>query len=83
MQAYVEAVSTRQVDDLAKAMGIRGISKSQVSQICKDLDEVVEAWRTRPLEEGPYPFMWIDAMTVKVRQGGRVTNQVGGPSRQS
>jgi putative transposase len=74
MQAYVEGVSTRRVDDVAKSMGVDGISKSQVSRICAELDETVEDWRTRPLDDGPYPFMWIDAMVLKVREGGRIVN---------
>ena len=74
MQAYVEGVSTRRVDDVAKAMGIEGISSSQVSRICKQLDEVVEAWRSRPLDAGPYPFVWVDALAIKVREGGRIVN---------
>jgi putative transposase len=55
-------------------MGIEGISSSQVSRIGKDLDEIVEQWRTRPLDQGPYPFMWIDALRLKIREGGRVVN---------
>lgn len=74
MQAYVEGVSTRRVDDVAKSMGVDGISKSQVSRICSELDDTVEDWRTRPLDDGPYPFMWIDAMVLKVREGGRIVN---------
>lgn len=74
MQAYVEGVSTRRVDDVAKSMGVDGISKSQVSRICSELDETVEDWRTRPLDDGPYPFMWVDAMVLKVREGGRIVN---------
>lgn len=74
MQAYVEGVSTRRVDDVAKAMGIEGISSSQVSRICKDLDVIVEEWRARPLDAGPYPFLWIDALAIKVREGGRIVN---------
>ena len=73
-QAYVEGVSTRRVDDVAKAMGIEQISKSQVSRMAQELDEVVEAWRNRPLDDGPYPFLWIDALVLKVREGGRVVN---------
>lgn len=72
MQAYVEGVSTRRVDDVAKAMGIEGISKSQVSRMCAELDETVGQWRDRPLDAGPYPYVWIDALVLKVRQGGRV-----------
>ncbi|MQB01748.1 MAG: IS256 family transposase [Actinobacteria bacterium] len=71
-QCYVEGVSTRRVDDVARAMGIDGISKSQVSRICVDLDAVVEAWRSRPLDKGPYTFVWIDALAMKVRESGRV-----------
>jgi transposase-like protein len=71
-QCYVEGVSTRRVDDIAQAMGIESISKSQVSRICAELDEVVEAWRNRPLDAGPYTFVWIDALAMKVREHGRV-----------
>ena len=71
-QCYVEGVSTRRVDDVAQAMGIEAISKSQVSRICAELDEVVAAWRARPLDAGPYVFVWIDALTQKVREGGRI-----------
>jgi putative transposase len=73
-QCYVEGVSTRRVDDIARAMGIDGISKSQVSRLCAELDEVVAAWRNRPLDAGPYAFVWLDALVVKVREGGRVVN---------
>lgn len=55
-------------------MGIDQISKSHVSRICADLDELVEAWRNRPLDAGPYTFVWIDALALKVRQGGRICN---------
>lgn len=71
-QCYVEGVSTRRVDDVARAMGIDGISKSQVSRICAELDEVVKQWRSRPLDRGPYTFVWIDALAMKVREGGRI-----------
>ena len=73
-QCYVEGVSTRRVDDVARQMGVERISKSQVSRICADLDEVVEAWRSRPLDKGPYAFVWIDALTQKVREDGRIAN---------
>ena len=73
-QCYVEGVSTRRVDDIARAMGIDGISKSQVSRMCAELDAVVAAWRNRPLDAGPYVFVWLDALVVKVREGGRVGN---------
>ena len=73
-QAYVEGVSTRRVDDLIRALGCDGISKSEVSRICKDLDAVVDAFRTRPLDAGPYAYLWLDALTQKVREDGRVVN---------
>src|SRR4029450_8198874 len=73
-QGYVEGVSTRRVDDVARAMGIDGVSKSQVSRLCAELDDVVAAWRNRPLDAGPYAFVWLDALVVKVREGGRVAN---------
>jgi transposase-like protein len=53
---------------------VEGISKSQVSRICGELDELVAAWRNRPLDAGPYPFVWIDALSMKVREGGRICN---------
>jgi putative transposase len=73
-QAYVEGVSTRRVDDLARAMGIDGISRSQVSAMCTSLDELVAAWRNRRLDAGPYAFVWLDALFIKVREAGRVVN---------
>ena len=73
-QAYVEGVSTRRVDDLVKAMGIEGISKSEVSRLAAELDERVAEFRGRPLESGPYRYCWIDALTQRVREGGRVVN---------
>ncbi len=73
-QCYVEGVSTRRVDDIVKAMGIDGISKSQVSAMAKELDAGVEAFRSRPLDGGPYTYIWLDALTQKVREGGRVVN---------
>ena len=73
-QAYVEGVSTRRVDDLVKAMGIDGISSSQVSRIAAELDVKVTEFRERPLDGGPYRYLWIDALTQKVREGGRVVN---------
>ena len=73
-QCYVEGVSTRRVDDIVKAMGIEGISKSQVSAMAKELDALVEAFRSRPLDAGPYTYIWLDALTQKVREGGRVVN---------
>ena len=73
-QAYVEGVSTRRVDDLIKALGCDGISSSQVSRICVQLDEVVESFLGRPLDGGPYPYVWLDGLTQKVREGGRIVN---------
>jgi putative transposase len=72
--AYVEGVSTRRVDDLVKAMGIDGISKSEVSRMAAALDQVVNEFKERPLSEGPYRYVWIDALTQRVREGGRVVN---------
>ncbi len=73
-QAYVEGVSTRRVDDLVKAMGIEGISRSEVSRMAAELDAKVAEFRNRPLDAGPYRYLWIDALTQKVREGGRVVN---------
>ena len=73
-QAYVEGVSTRRVDDLLQALGLTGIDKSRVSRICKELDEVVEQFRNRPLE-GMYPFVWLDALYLKVRHNHRIVSQ--------
>src|SRR5215210_9587420 len=72
-EAYVHGVSTRKVDDLVKALGMSGISKSRVSELCKELDEEVERFRGRPLE-GSYPYVWVDATYVKARQDGRVAS---------
>lgn len=73
-QAYVEGVSTRRVEDLVQALGCAGISKSEVSRICQQLDRQVQAFRERPLDAGPYPYVWLDALTQRVREGGRVVN---------
>jgi putative transposase len=73
-QAYVEGVSTRRVDDLVKAMGIDGISKSEVSRMAAELDAKVAEFKERPLDQGPYRYLWIDALTQRVREGGRVVN---------
>ena len=62
------------VDDLIKALGCDGISSSQVSRICEQLDEVVESFLGRPLDGGPYPYVWLDGLTQKVREGGRIVN---------
>jgi putative transposase len=72
-EAYVHGVSTRSVDDLVKAMGMSGISKSQVSRLCEDIDERVKTFLERPIE-GTWPYVWIDATYVKVRQSGRIVS---------
>ena len=69
---YLLGVSTRRMDKLVRTLGITGLSKSTVSEMAKDLDEQVAAFRTRPLTEGPYLFVAADALTIKVREGGRV-----------
>lgn len=73
-EAYVHGVSTRRVDDLVQALGMNGISKSQVSRLCQELDAEVERFRTRKLE-GDYPYVWLDATFVKVRENSRVVSQ--------
>jgi transposase-like protein len=73
-QCYVEGVSTRRVDDIVRAMGIDGISKSQVSLLAKTLDAEVEAFRNRPLDAGPYTYVQVDALTQRVREEGRIVN---------
>ena len=72
-EAYIQGVSTRSVDDLVKAMGMTGISKSQVSRLCEEIDDKVKAFLTRPIE-GEWPYLWIDATYVKVRQNGRIVS---------
>ena len=64
--AYLAGVSTRRVDELVRQLGLEGISKSQVSQIARRLDEAVDAFRARPLA-GPYPYVWLDAFVVRCR----------------
>lgn len=73
-ESYVNGVSTRKVEKLIEALGIAGISKSQVSEMVKSLDEMVADFRNRPLDEHEYPFLWLDALTIKNREGGRVVN---------
>lgn len=72
-EAYVHGVSTRSVDDLVKAMGAGGMSKSQVSRLCAEIDERVNAFLSRPLE-GAWPYLWLDATYLKVREGGRIVS---------
>jgi transposase-like protein len=73
---YLLGVSTRRMDKLVQSLGITGLSRSQVSEMSKDLDDQVAAFRTRPLDAGPYTFLAADALTMKVREGGRVVNAV-------
>ena len=72
-EAYIQGVSTRSVDDLVKAMGMSGVSKSQVSRLCEEIDERVKAFLQRPIE-GDWPYLWIDATYVKARQNGRIVS---------
>ncbi len=72
-EAYVHGISTRAVDDLVKAMGAGGMSKSQVSRLCAEIDERVNAFLSRPLE-GAWPYLWLDATYLKVREGGRIVS---------
>jgi transposase-like protein len=72
-EAYVHGISTRSVDDLVKAMGMSGISKSQVSRLCEEIDGKVKAFLERPIE-GDWPYLWIDATYLKVRRGGRIVS---------
>jgi len=73
-QAYVEGVSTWRVDDLVRQMGIDGVSKSKVFELARDLDRRVAEFRNRPLDAGPYTYVWIDALDHKVREGGRMVS---------
>jgi transposase-like protein len=72
-EAYIQGVSNRSVDDLVQAMGMTGISKSQVSRLCEEIDERAQAFLNRPLE-GNWPYVWLDATYVKVRQAGRIVS---------
>jgi putative transposase len=73
-ECYVRGVSTRRVEGLVRHLGIERISKSRVSEMAKELDAAVEAFRTRPLDGGPYTYVWLDALTQKVREAGRIAN---------
>jgi putative transposase len=73
-ECYVRGVSTRRVDGLVKTLGIESLSKSQVSRMAAELDEMVTEFRNRPLDAGPYTYVWMDALTQKVREGGRIVN---------
>ena len=72
-EAYIQGVLTRSVDDLVKAMGMSGISKSQVSRLCEEIDDKVKAFLNRPIE-GEWPYLWIDVAYLKVRRGGRIVS---------
>ena len=72
-EAWIGGVSTRRVDDLVQAMGLSGISKSQVSKLCKDIDERVHAFLDRPLA-GEWPYLWLDATYLRQREGGRIVS---------
>ena len=72
-EAYIQGISTRSVDDLVKAMGMSGISKSQVSRLCVEIDERVKAFLDRPIE-GDWPYLWMDATYIKVRRAGRIVS---------
>ena len=72
-EAYVQGISTRSVDDLVQAMGMSGISRSQVSRLCAEIDERVQTFLQRPIE-GDWPYLWIDATYLKVREAGRIVS---------
>ena len=72
-EAYIQGISTRSVDDLVKAMGMSGISKSQVSRLCEEIDSRVQTFLNRPIE-GDWSYVWVDATYVKVRQNGRIVS---------
>jgi putative transposase len=74
LRCYVRGVSTRRVDGLVKTRGIESLSKSQVSHMAAELDELVTEFRNRPLDQGPYTYVWVDALTQKVRERGRIIN---------
>jgi len=75
-ECYVRGVSTRRVDGLVQTLGLEGMSKSQVSELAKQLDPLVESFRHRPLDAGPYTFLWLDAISQRCREGGRVVSVV-------
>jgi transposase-like protein len=72
--SYLLGVSTRRVEKLVEQLGVASLSKAQVSEMASYLDAQVEAFRTRPLDAGPYTFVWVDALAIKVREGGRTVN---------
>jgi len=72
-EAYIKGVSTRSVDDLVQAMGMSGISKSQVSRLCAEIDDKIKSFLDRPLE-GEWPYLWLDATYIKMREAGRIVS---------
>src|ERR1700757_5216513 len=72
-EAYVQGISTRSVDDLVRAMGMEGISKSQVSRLCAEIDERVQSFLARPIE-GDWPYLWLDATYVRARRGSHIVS---------
>jgi len=74
VECYVKGVSTRRVEGIVQTMGLTGMSKSQVSVLAKELDGIVESFRTRKLDGGPYAYVWLDALTQRCRDGGRIVN---------
>src|SRR5512143_2223301 len=73
-ECYVLGVSTRKVEDLVQTLGITAMSKSQVSELAKSLDATVASFRERPLDGGPYRYVWLDAMALRCREGGRTVH---------
>ncbi len=72
-EAYIQGISTRSVDDLVRAMGMEGISKSQVSRLCAEIDERVQTFLTRPIE-GEWPYLWLDATYVRARRASHIVS---------
>ncbi len=73
-EAHVRGVSTRRVEGLVQTLGLERMSKSRVSELAAELDDMVESFRSRPLDQGPYTSLWLDALFVKCREGGRTVN---------
>src|SRR5512144_1343252 len=73
-ECYLAGVSTRRVEGLVQTLGIASMSKSQVSELARTRDELVTAFRHRPLDGAPYTSIWLDALTQKCREGGRIVN---------
>jgi len=75
-KCYVRGMSVRRFDDLVQTLGLEGMSKSQVPELAKEPDPVADGFRNRSLDDGPYTFVWLDAMTQRYREGGHVVNIV-------